>query len=177
MQEPTPRSRAWLTRQALRTWYVGCDAARLVSGLGGVFRSSFAPRPPAAGFAALAGEAVACVGSPSRYRVRVVNPTATARTLRVVVTAWLDDASALSFELTWDVTLAPGEIAERWFETTWRRNDARFVAASGSSEPPPLIVGRPAGRWTIETHLTGTAPADEDRLRISGTFVQPHSPR
>src|SRR5207244_6480932 len=109
MQEPTPRSRAWLTRQALRTWYVGCDAARLVSGLGGVVRSSFGPRPRAAGLAALAGEAVACIGSPSRYRVRVSNPTATARVLRVVVTAWQDDASAPSFELTWDVTLAPGD--------------------------------------------------------------------
>src|SRR5437763_15837829 len=95
MQEPTPRSRAWLARQALRTWYVGCDAARLASGLGGVFRSSLAPRPPAAGFAALAGEAVACVGSPSRHRVRVVNPTATARTRRVEVPACLDHASAL----------------------------------------------------------------------------------
>ena len=172
MQQRAPRSRTWLTRQLVRTWHVGCDAARLVSGLGGVFRSVVVPTPPAAGLATLAGEAVARVGSPTRYRVRVANPTASTRALRLLVAGWRDDTTTKDFELIWDVALAPQGIAERWFETTWRKNDACFVAAFGSNGPPAWIVGRPVGRWTIEVRLVGTAPADEDCLRICGSLVE-----
>ena len=172
MQQRAPRSRTWLTRQLVRTWHVGCDAARLVSGLGGVFRSVVAATPPAAGLAALAGETVARIGSPSRYRVRVANPTASTRALRVLVAGWRDDATTKDFELVWDVALAPLETAERWFETTWRKNDACFVVAFDSNGSPPWIVGRTVGRWTIEARQVGAAPADEDCLRICGSLVE-----
>ncbi len=166
-----PKYLAWLAmRAARRTYQLGRDSSRVLRGLVRTIRWAIAPSPPAAGLAVLEGEALARVGMPAFYRVRVHNPTATDQALHVLVTGLQEAVATPEFQLRWDVTLRAGESADRWIRSTWR-SDGGFLDVPPGDTRPVWMVSEPWRRWVVEAMLIET-PAAGGRLQIGGTLAR-----
>jgi len=161
-----PSRASWSAALWWRAGMLGRVAWRLLAGVAGTLAWALAPGRPEPGLALLEGEPFASVGAPSGYRMRVYNPTADSRRLKVLVRGWREDAAAPAFQVAWDVVLGPQASAERWVRSSWDGD------ASLTTDPLPDRAvawgARPAGRWRIEVRVDGL---ERDALQIAGMFV------
>ena len=156
--------RTWAASLWWRSRLVGAVASRAAGILLGTALWTIAPRRAEPALALLGGDALARVGSRSRYRVRVHNTSAKIRHVTLHVRGWRDDDVRPAFDLRMDLAVGPRATTERCVESTWQ-GDASWVAA-GPGDGLIAWDARLAGRWRVEARI-----GDRESLRIAGMFV------
>jgi hypothetical protein len=158
-------------RAARRVWQIWWDCLQILRGLLRAIGWAIVPSQPAADLAVLEGEPIARAGERALYRVRVHNPTTFEHSLRVLITGRREGTAEPEFQLRWNVTLAPGESAERWVRSTWC-GDTILLDGPSPDIVPVWKVTEPAGGWTVEAKILEAGNADLGGLRIAGTLIR-----
>lgn len=143
---------------------VARDVARALGGLASTLRVAFREPPPTPCVAILEAPTTARARTPSSCRLRVYNPSTTARTITTRVHGERDDLPSAGFDLHWTQELPAGAVAERWLTTDWM--GAAEIRDAPPAAAPFVVAGRTSGHWTIDATIDG-AP---DRLRIQGSL-------
>jgi hypothetical protein len=165
---------SWLAAQRWRWRVLRRDGVRLAAGIARSLRSAVAPPPPHPSLASLDGPPATWGGVPAVHRVRVYNPTAGSYALRLVLRGARARGRGFLAETT--LTLAPGEITERWLVTRW--DGTAVVTATSPGDDAMWARDTPsagdAERWEIEATLEADGRTLE-RLWIGGVLLAPRA--
>jgi hypothetical protein len=110
---------SWLARQRHRAGIAVRDASRLVSLAARTAHTALFENAPRPGLAVLAGPAGVRDGEPSRYVIRVCNPTTRPASVRLIADGTCDARRTARFHLEHSIEVAPSGAATYRLSTSW----------------------------------------------------------